>query len=279
MIRLLPLLLACGPSLSALVEEGDHRGAVCHFEADPSEASPLDEAVSDALNLQVHLHVVDANDARRVLGQRLPASFHQRAALLRLRHQSSALDVDYFDLVPSARVDGRYVNVMPDRPALAALVGEELPSPRRQHRRHRGNGLAVFLHFLARPLRTLAGQGPRYRRGFSTVGYRSPTDAEIARTAPATQRIHEQIRTGCSSPGAACERFLVLPRSEGTITLSLARRVAVLSTDRDRPFACSLTREFRVELPVGGTLEARLAAVFGPALQPLREIARPGPVY
>lgn len=278
------LLICCacgGASVTSLANRGNYPEAICEYDSERANLDALEAVLEPELQLELHVHVLDVGGEQALFGDELPVEFRERVAVVRMHYASNEVAVDWLDLVPTATVGGRTVDVRPNRNMIAEYLGESLPDAQLESRElgaeRAWSLVGEYFETYAKPIPAIL----RVRDGEPEVrtSYRPPTDDEIRDVAPATQEIHEQLARGCSTSGVQCERFFLLPRTNEEVRLTFTRRLATLGSDVTTPFECSALRDWEVVLPSGGTLEERLAGKFGTGLQPIEQVGTRGSAY
>jgi hypothetical protein len=276
------LTSACAPSLPALIAAGRYDEAICASDdgTHPRHDDPsLILAIEAILRPTVQLHAVTPEEIDRVFADATPElKARAREASKRLflvqRHiESQPVHVNNATAYLKIKYAGNWLNDVGSEEKLAALLNEKIPS---SHEEAPGTldtvvawGKDVSEHPVANFLTlgiwsALNGPSPTSHTIY-------PTKEDYQRLAPITiGLLHAYPGRSCDErAGAVCDatNFHERPEDEGNAPISVELTVHADSSVEGGIFTayrkCSANRTVIVELPAGGTIEERMALLFG----------------
>jgi len=280
------LLAGCGPSLGGLIEAKHYREAICAAnEGGEGTRAEVGGALDKDADLQVHVHVVSAEELRPVLGAATDKVL-ARGRLARVMVESNVLPVDAVEFEASFVTEGGLVaGLDAGWETLAWVTQEKLPSRRREQTYATpGNFLRGGAAVLTLGLSLLFTE---FQPG--TLEVDAPP-SEYARMAPLATRLRTTTeRGGCKSPtlpalssatgaGQRCTFYFVLDNvSRAPVALELKARYlamrhnAVMLREADR--RCAVERTFRVPFGPPATMEEVARTKFGARTRAIGEVA------
>lgn len=257
-------LAGCGPALGPLVAGRHYREAVCGaVDRGGSDRAMVGAALDADAEVRAQLRVVPG------------ALAADRVALVRVIAQTNVLPLDDLTLTASLVTDdGRLAAVAAGWESLSWATQERLPPWRTSQtwltlgNLFRG-GAAIFSAGLSLLFSNFQPE---------TVLVDAPR-SEFLRLAPRTTALMDVVeQSGCArhtltdGAGVRCVWYFVLDEAgRAPVSLRVSARyvsrrlVSQTSTDRE----CEVTRAYGVPLGAPGDVEARAAARFGDAMQPL----------
>ncbi|UQA55425.1 hypothetical protein [Polyangium aurulentum] len=280
------LVAGCGPSLGGLIEAKHYREAICAA-TDGTEGARAEvaSALDKDADLQVHVHVVTAEELQPVLGSATEKVI-ERGRLARVMVDSNVLPVDTLEIEASFVTDGGFVaGLDAGWEALAWVTQEKLPG------RHREETYAT-------PGNLLRGGAAVLTLGLSLlftdfqpgmVEVDAPP-SEFARMAPLATRLRATTeRGGCKSAampapssaagaGQRCTFYFVLDNvSRMPVLLELKARYAATRHNAESLAythrECAVERTFRVPLGPPAGIEEAARRKFGTRMRAVGEVA------